>query len=49
VRLVRWWTSARPAGHATGIFQVIAKADGPNVIVEGSEANNTRLRSVQIR
>ncbi len=37
-----------PAGTTTGLWYIIAKADGEEVVTETSENNNTYARSIQI-
>jgi trimeric autotransporter adhesin len=37
-----------PSGTATGIYYIIAKADGPDLITEASETNNRRIVSITI-
>jgi subtilisin family serine protease len=41
-------TLTLPAGAATGVYYLIAKADGDSAVLESQEANNTTLRGFQV-
>jgi subtilase family serine protease len=37
-----------PAGIAVGTYNIIARADGDEAVVESNEGNNTRIKAIKI-